>query len=481
MILCIACSVDGRWWRRQVTKTVKTPHPVEACPWCAAGGRTAWGTCEACGRYYFSGGWARAPREGRRVWLVATGLAAVAVLFAWLVYPFLPDPIILLFKRPTTRLSSDSPANQWAMWGLDIQQRRYVADPPRHVEGRLAWSVELGTPTRSAPVIADNVIYIGGHFQLLALDAHTGQRLWEAQTTGPVHAAPAVAGNTLYFGLQDWRVLALDRGTGKTLWVYTMQDGVSGSASVAKGMVYIGSLDGFLYALDAATGELIWKFKTQEQALSPPAIADGTLFLSSTDGSLYSLNARTGQSWLRFRTPERLQDSPVVANGLVYFPSGGQIYAVATDAYEFPGQYQLQLVWAQFWIWKFPIPRPPSQPGSRWRFSPRQATRGIISSPAVTPEAFYVGDTNGYLYARDALKGEPLWQFQAGGAIMASPVIVGPRVYFGAIDGSFYALDRSTGELLWKLAFAEPIHTTPVFASGLLYVRTRDGRLHAIK
>jgi outer membrane protein assembly factor BamB len=405
----------------------------------------------------------------------------VAVLFAWLHYPFLPDPVTMLFKKPTTTLSSNSPSNHWAMWGLDVQQRRYVADAPRQVEGRLMWSADLGTPTRSVPVIVDDVIYVGGHFKLIALDAHTGHTVWESLTTGPVHTSPAVAGNRLYIGLQDRRMLALDCHTGTILWEFTMQGGVSGSASVAEGMVYIGSMDGFLYALDAATGELIWKFKTEEQALSPPAIADGTLFLSSTDRSLYALNARTGQSWLRFRTPDRLHDSPVVASGLVYFPSGGQIYAVAADAREILGQYQLQLVWAQLWVWQFPVPRPPGQPGGRWRFSPRQLPGGIISAPAVAPEALYVGDTNGDFYARDALQGQELWQFKAGGAIMASPVIIGPRVYFGALDGFLYALDRSHGELIWKLAFGEPIHATPVVASGRLYIRTRDGRLHSIE
>jgi outer membrane protein assembly factor BamB len=464
-----------------VVRNVTTPNPVEICPWCRAQGRTAWGTCDTCGRYYLSRGWARPPRRRLPLRWIAAGLGVVVLLFAWLAYPFLPDPIILLFKRPSTTLSSDSSADQWAMWGLDLQQRRYVADAPGQAEGRLVWSVDLGTPTRSVPVIVDDVIYIGGHFQLLALDAHTGHRLWEVQTTGPVHTSPAVAGDKLYIGLQDWRMLALERSTGKTLWEFAMQSPVSGSASVSKGLVYIGCMDGFLYALDAATGELIWKFKTEEQALSPPAIADGTLFLSSSDGSLYSLNPRTGQSWLRFRTPDRLQDSPVVANGLVYFPSGGQIYAVAADARELPGQYQLTLVWAQFWLWQLPVPRPPGQPGGRWRFSRRQPTRWIISSPAVAPEAFYVGDTQGYLYARDSLQGEALWQFKAGGAIMASPVIVGPRVYVGALDGVLYALDRSNGALLWKLAFGVPIQTTPVFASGRLYLRTGDGRLHAIE
>jgi len=405
----------------------------------------------------------------------------VLILFAWLGYPFLPNPITLLFKQPTTTLSSSSPSNQWAMWGLDIQQRRYVADAPRPLEGRLVWSAELGTPTRSVPVIVDDVIYIGGHFQILALDAHTGRRLWEIPTTGPVHTSAAVSGNTLYVGLQDWRVLALDRHTGKTLWEFTMQSPVSGSASVAEGMVYIGSMDGFLYALDAATGALIWQFKTAEQALSPPAIEAGTLFLSSGDGSLYALHARTGQSWLRFRTPERLQDAPVVANGLVYFPSGGQIYALSAGAREIPGQYQLTLVWAQLWIWQFPVPRPPGQPGGKWRFSPTQRSGGIISAPAVAPDALYVGDTNGNFYAREAQKGDALWQVKVGGAIMASPVIIGPRVYFGALNGVLYALDRADGALLWTLGFEAPIHATPVVASGRLYIRTTDGWLHCIE
>jgi outer membrane protein assembly factor BamB len=481
IIFSVACSADGPWWRKEVAGKIKTAQPVAACPWCGAPGRTAWGTCETCGRYYFARGWARAPRSRLRLWWIAAALGVLAVLAAWMSSPFLPDPITILFRRPTTQLSSTAPANQWAMWGLDLQQRRYVADAFHPAEGRRVWSIELGTPTRSVPVIVDNVIYIGGHFQLLALDADTGHRLWDIATTGPVHTSPAVAGNKLYIGLQDWRMLALDRSTGRTLWEFMMQSPVSGSASVATGIVYIGSMDGFVYALDASTGTLIWKYKTQEQALSPPALEAGTLFVSTTEGSLYALNARTGQSWLRFRTPDRLQDSPVVANGLVYFPSGGQIYAVAADAYEIPGQYQLQLVWAQFWLWQFPVPKPPGQPGGRWRFFPRQPTRGIISAPAVAPEAFYVGDTNGYFYARDALKGEELWQFKAGGAIMASPVIVGPRVYFAAIDGCLYALDRSTGELLWKLAFGEPIQAAPVFANGRLYVRTRDGWLHAIE
>ena len=226
----------------------------------------------------------KSPAADTSRWL-ALGLGVVAVLCAWITAPFLPDPLTSVFHGPTTQLSSTSRANHWAMWGGDLQQQRYVAEAPRQPEGRRAWSAALGTPTRSVPVVVDDIVYIGRPFTFLALEARTGQRRWEIRTTGPVHTSPAIAGDKLYLGLQDWRVLALDRSTGQTRWEFQMQNPVAGSAAVAQGMVYIGSLDGFLYALDAATGKRIWQYKTQEQPLSPPAFSAGTLFVSSTEVS----------------------------------------------------------------------------------------------------------------------------------------------------------------------------------------------------
>lgn len=458
-----------------------TSSTSAACPWCGATGRTAWGTCQACGRTYRPAGWRRTPRRRRPVWLVAAMLGLTTLLVAWWLAPLLPDPITLLFNRPTTQRSSDSRGPHWAMWGRDLQHTRHVADVTHPLDGRLVWSVSLGVPTSSAPVVVDNVLYVGGHFKLFALDASTGQVLWDLPLTGPIHTSPAVAGDTVYLGLQDWRLLALERRTGKTQWEFRTLNPITGSAAVAHGMVYIGSMDGFLYALDAATGKRIWQFKTENQPLSPPALSAGTLFLSATDGSLYALRARTGQPRLRFRTPDRLQDTPVVANGLVYFPSGGRIFAVAAEARELPGEYQFKQVWAQLWLWQFPVPQPPGQRGGRWRFASRQAPHGILSAPAVTPEALYVGDVQGMLHAREARQGTALWQFQAGGAILTAPVVVGPHVYVGADNGVLYALDRTQGTLRWQRELHAPIQTTPVFAHGRLYLRTTDGQLHAME
>src|SRR5262245_32882058 len=116
---------------------LKTPQTVEVCPWCGAPGRTAWGTCLACGRYYLAKGWANTPRSRHPFRWIFICLGVVAVLFLWIIHPFLPDPVTLLFKQPSTTLSSNAPSPHWAMSGMDTQQRRYVEDAARQPEGRL--------------------------------------------------------------------------------------------------------------------------------------------------------------------------------------------------------------------------------------------------------------------------------------------------------------------------------------------------------
>src|SRR2546430_4317344 len=233
------------------SKSSRAGGPSEVCPACGASGRTPWGTCQACGHYYLAQGWTQVPRRRHPSRWLALALGGIALLCAWITAPFLPDPLTSVFHRPTTQLSSTSFANHWAMWGGDLQQRRYVTEAPRQPEGRRAWSVALGTPTRSVPVVVDDVLYIGGHFTLLALDAGTGQRRWEIRTTGPVHTSPAVAGNRLYFGLQDWRGLAPGRQTGHAPRGVPMQQPAPRAAALGPRIVYLCSLARYLPSPDA--------------------------------------------------------------------------------------------------------------------------------------------------------------------------------------------------------------------------------------
>lgn len=400
---------------------------------------------------------------------------------AWANYPFLPDPVILLFHRPATQVTSDSMPGEWSMVGRDLQLTRYLPNIRRHPSGRLLWTQDLGLPTHSPPTVAGNVIYTGGNFKVLALDTDTGEPIWEVDTNGPVRQSIAVTETNLYIGLNDHRLVALERGTGEIRWEFSAKGPVTTSPLVSDGIVYFGALDQFVYALDASDGETIWKEEIEGNVRSSVAIYDGKLFASDSEGNLHILNARTGQDRLRFRTSDPSSSAPVLANGLVYFPSGGKLFTVDAGAREIPGQYQFNKVWSQFWVWRIPgIPRPPTQKGGKWRFSTVQAG-AIVGAPAVTPEAFYVGDSDGNFYAADATKGTKLWRFQADAGILASPVILGDRVYFGDQDGVFYSLDRNTGNLVWQLSLGASIEVAPVFADSRIYVCSSDGKLHAIE
>lgn len=388
-------------------------------------------------------------------------------------------------------LSSDSPPGQWSMVGRDLQLTRHVPTVSAPPAGRVAWSHDLGAPTRAAPIVHEGVVYVGGFFKIIALDAVTGEQLWEVTVPSPLDHSVALAGDLLYVGLTDHRVVAVDLETQQFRWSYKTGGPIASSPIVAGGVVYVGSGDSSLYALDAASGKVLWTEKIVGEVRSAPAVSDGRVYAADNLGNLYVFDARTGQSKLRFRTEGNTKASPVIANGLAYFPSGGQVYAVDADAREIAGEYQFKRVWKQFSDWKVPgVPRPPAQKGRMWVFDPEfefdrstgsWSTTGLVSTPSVTPDSLYAGSFRGGFYAADANSGTETWQFESDGAVFASPVVLGDRVYFGTDAGTFYAMDRSNGEPIWLLPLGAPIDIAPVFADGRLYVRTNDGRLHAIE
>ena len=419
----------------------------------------------------------------RRNALLAVGALLLIGFVVWLNFPFIPDPVIL-GRQPDATTASASSGASWTMAGRTLGQTRYVPDAVAEPAGRLVWSTNTGPATLAAPIVHNGRIYLGAHFRIAALDAATGAELADLPTTGPIGNSLALADDgTLYYSMPDRRLVARNADTGAIRWEYELGDSTAGPVAVANGIVYAGALDGVTYAVNAATGQRIWQHESLSELRSPPALGDGnTLFAASADRSLYALDARTGQERARFRTPAQLAAAPVAANGLVYFVSGGQVYAMKGDALEFPGRYAVTRVWSQLWLWGFPLPAPPAQPGDAWRFRPDAGrTEGIIAAPAVAEDGFYVGDLLGNLHAGDALTGEVRWIFAAEDGIVASPAVVGSLVVFGDKSGWLYGVNRDDGAERWRLRLPAGIRTDPVYAGGRLLVRTEDGALHSLE
>jgi outer membrane protein assembly factor BamB len=129
-----------------------------------------------------------------------------------------------------------------------------------------------------------------------------------------------------------------------------------------------------------------------------------------------------------------------------------------------------------------------AQDGIVWKFK----TAGIItSSPLVYDGKVYCGSDDTYLYCRNAVTGEAIWNFKADTSILSTPVISHDIIYFES--GNFlYALNAKTGFEIWKfdtgsdtLAYKidpwDYHHSSPVVDDTIVYYGCGNGIVYGIE
>jgi outer membrane protein assembly factor BamB len=108
-----------------------------------------------------------------------------------------------------------------------------------------------------------------------------------------------------------------------------------------------------------------------------------------------------------------------------------------------------------------------------------------LSSPVVADGKLFVADSESHrVHALDALTGEPVWQFTAGGRIDSPPTIWHGTALFGSVDGHVYCVRASDGALVWRyraapedqrmMAFEQlesvwPVHGSVLVQNGTVY------------
>ena len=327
-------------------------------------------------------------------------------------------------------------------------------DGGKRPEGDLLWTFPTGRMIRSAPALADGVLYFGSEDgTFYALDPATGSLLWDYAMPGGLssglQSSPAVMNGVAYVGSWDGSLYALDTSTGDLLWDYTTGDAVLSSPSVSGGMVYFGSRDHNFYALDASGGNILWNYTTGAEVVSSPAVANDIVYFGSYDKNLYALDTSTGTLLWNYTTGAEVRSSPAVADGVVYFGSEDRnLYALDASTGEF--------------LWSY------------------ATGDSVYSSAAVANGVVYFGSYDENFYALDATTGNLLWSYATGDSVYSSPAVANGVVYFGNLWESFFALDASTGDLLWQYTLPEHmIFSSPAVAQGIVYVGMDDGNLYA--
>lgn len=195
-------------------------------------------------------------------------------------------------------------------------------------------------------VTTDYLYATNGYGEIIALNPKEGGIFWRTKLTAPSRAAPTIVGDKLYVLTLDNHLTALDFATGKQIWKY---EGLSESAGLINAASPAADTDivispmssGELTALHADNGSVMWT-----DSLSPsmqtggisslpdiaalPVIDKGAIFAVSYGGKIVSIDQATGQRiWTR--DIGGAKDPWVSGNMIFFISSNAELVALGRD------------------------------------------------------------------------------------------------------------------------------------------------------
>jgi outer membrane protein assembly factor BamB len=299
-----------------------------------------------------------------------------------------------------------------------------------------SWKIDL-EPSRSNPVIADGVLYVGsGDGAVYALDPNTGETKWRFQTGENI---PPNAFKSKIFppGTSVTDIMAAAASEMKAQEAQGRRQ-VDMTPAVVSGSVFVGSEDRSFYAIDAATGQKKWSYEAGSgisfgYAVPAPVVTKGNVYFVS-DAGLHAVDALTGKrKWLFETSQKRASNAPVLGDGVILLATG-------------------------------PVPsRSPTQ-GSLYALDPETGNtkwvtnvEGVdIGGPLTAGDMVLFSGTSA-LYAVDAASGKTKWKFDAPTRISGQPMLIAGKAICFNTDKDLFVLDLESGHQLWNLRIEEII------------------------
>src|SRR3989338_634481 len=245
-------------------------------------------------------------------------------------------------------------------------------------KGKTLWENTIRPKKEDEDVIAGGLSITAGMLyatngfgELIAMNPQKGGILWRTQLTSPSRAAPTILGDKIYVLTLDNHLAAYDSATGKFLWKY---EGLSESASliyaaspaVDNDIVIAPMSSGELTAVRAENGSVAWS-----DSLSPsmntggasslpdiaalPVIDKGRIFAISYGGKFVSIDQTTGQRIWTYDIGG--SKSPWISGNMIFFiSSNAELVALGRDtgtlawvkplaSYDKEGKTQNALAW----------------------------------------------------------------------------------------------------------------------------------------
>ncbi len=219
--------------------------------------------------------------------------------------------------------------------------------------GKTLWRTNIRAEDEDDPVIgggiafSNAVLYVtNGYDELLAVNPENGEFFWRATLPAPSRAAPTIMDNRLYVTTLDSRVLAMDPRDGSVLWEYIgigEPAGLVGAASAAANYDIVVPVfsSGEVTALRVENGSVAWSdnlsnlraaggLASLSDIKALPVIDKGIVIAMSFSGRIIAIDERTGNRiWQRefggAQTPW------IVGNHVFVLSEENELVALARD------------------------------------------------------------------------------------------------------------------------------------------------------
>lgn len=153
--------------------------------------------------------------------------------------------------------------------------------------GKLQWKFRTYGANKGRVTIDGNLCFatsFDGH--VYCID-EKGKLQWKRKLGTQLYNAPLVTNDLVFIGSYSGQLTALEKKTGKIKWYHMTGDKIQSYPSYDDSMIYFGSHDKILRAVDAKNGKLVWQFQTEGPISSSPTVEEDILCVSGNDGYLY--------------------------------------------------------------------------------------------------------------------------------------------------------------------------------------------------
>jgi outer membrane protein assembly factor BamB len=298
--------------------------------------------------YIASGNWVEAVKvsDGTMAWRYPAKLDARRFFYA---APALSDSLMVVGDYSNTIYGLD-PTNGAEKWKFTEAKGRIIGSPlllgdvvvvpsadhyiyGLDLQGKLLWKFQAKNMNWAAPISDGTHVLIASMDKTLyALDPKTGAKVWATPLGGSVMQAPLLKDNVLYLGTLANEVLAVDSASGSITWRKAVDAAVWATPVEKDGTLYFGDVTGKVYAIASKDGSLAWSLTLGGAILSSPAVSSDALFFPNEDGSLYKVSLKGEKQW-GHPVDGKLYASPQQTGDFLLVPiSAGTKLLVALDA-----------------------------------------------------------------------------------------------------------------------------------------------------